>query len=1044
MADEEAGPSSKRTIDSKKNNHRRDRVANGIMDSEMGIGSVPKSSTITSTMNITSTNMHANPIRAVYAGASGGPQHSFTTMDMGCTVSGHYREHGENLEMPPLETASPVLISSQLLSPPLAVHFEETIPLTGMMPASINVSVNLQPSSYSLQPQDRSTHAFLDDTHGFLDDSMESGEREITITRNPYFDPSLSPGPADDYLVMAGLDGPYYSESGNYRQEDVTEWGSHDRFQVADVRRKRSNSTQDANCSSKPKKAVESASGSNTASHVVEEPTAGPSGVARQATEHDGPIADDLQLECLTDGSSTESDDDDSCIEVVTVRQGQIRNRAPELVDLTISDDESSSDRAASMPHSRSSVTEQRTRSGSSNLPKVEQASPAVTEPNPPNPTGRSRPSSPAATTSVSTASSSSAARSGSESYASSTAAFVAAALHACGRNILQRSPPPFHRGIGRGCTRDTSWCRCPPDHNYVNYIPGGGCPAEPRAPDRSPRHVHFPTRPLHSPSPLVHSTAYSSFTPPPQQPPQQPAQQPPQQPPPLAPVPPTFQPNYQQHVLTLRLPSTAQTHPDARSPVWWSYPSMAGETVATSSDRAESGASAVAGQSESYQGQPELFPPSYPAHHHHSSAGTAAHTSTPNYGYYTGTAGARPIDGRCTMPPAIARSCMRMHPLQRQLWQSQQRSQEAQRRHMDMSRHMEAARNAEDGTVPGPPAHNPPVAISLGEQMYVAPPIYSGGPPPSYPWVERTSSPQFRPVHGPEMVPSVGQLALSPMVPSVQAEIVVESTPINVDSGQRHIHHHHHPSYVPSHHRITHFSVPGSLHISIGPAPSIPPPSGRPMERVPPAMPGVSAEVPAQPHHMHPHAYPHPFYIHSYSNPHLPPPLIPLTSSFLPPHHYPFLRHTRLEEYMRLVEQRRLAQLSRGASHAIIERNTLSHVYKRTPRSTDPTEDNTEKCTICLCEFEDGEDVRRLPCMHLFHVQCVDQWLTSNKRCPICRVDIEAQLDQKDVRGWSSNSAGSTSTGTAAAEATADAVTETILHLPLDATDMDVGAPAS
>lgn len=30
---------------------------------------------------------------------------------------------------------------------------------------------------------------------------------------------------------------------------------------------------------------------------------------------------------------------------------------------------------------------------------------------------------------------------------------------------------------------------------------------------------------------------------------------------------------------------------------------------------------------------------------------------------------------------------------------------------------------------------------------------------------------------------------------------------------------------------------------------------------------------------------------------------------------------------------------------------------------------------------------------MHLFHQVCVDQWLITNKKCPICRVDIEAQL---------------------------------------------------
>lgn len=70
--------------------------------------------------------------------------------------------------------------------------------------------------------------------------------------------------------------------------------------------------------------------------------------------------------------------------------------------------------------------------------------------------------------------------------------------------------------------------------------------------------------------------------------------------------------------------------------------------------------------------------------------------------------------------------------------------------------------------------------------------------------------------------------------------------------------------------------------------------------------------------------------------------------------------------------------------------------------KRSDVSDDGLEKCTICLSEFEEEEDVRRLPCMHLFHIECVDQWLATNKRCPICRVDIEAHLT-KDYTATSS-----------------------------------------
>ncbi|KJH45086.1 zinc finger, C3HC4 type [Dictyocaulus viviparus] len=54
--------------------------------------------------------------------------------------------------------------------------------------------------------------------------------------------------------------------------------------------------------------------------------------------------------------------------------------------------------------------------------------------------------------------------------------------------------------------------------------------------------------------------------------------------------------------------------------------------------------------------------------------------------------------------------------------------------------------------------------------------------------------------------------------------------------------------------------------------------------------------------------------------------------------------------------------------------------------------ENEQERCTVCLCEFETGEEVRNLRCTHIFHVNCIDKWLVYNKKCPVCRLDVDKQ----------------------------------------------------
>ncbi|XP_024996842.1 uncharacterized protein LOC112529710 isoform X2 [Cynara cardunculus var. scolymus] len=52
-------------------------------------------------------------------------------------------------------------------------------------------------------------------------------------------------------------------------------------------------------------------------------------------------------------------------------------------------------------------------------------------------------------------------------------------------------------------------------------------------------------------------------------------------------------------------------------------------------------------------------------------------------------------------------------------------------------------------------------------------------------------------------------------------------------------------------------------------------------------------------------------------------------------------------------------------------------------------TEEDAQ-CYICLVEYEDGDEVRVLPCHHEFHRLCIDKWLKEIHRiCPLCRGDI-------------------------------------------------------
>ncbi|XP_073135968.1 E3 ubiquitin-protein ligase At4g11680-like [Henckelia pumila] len=46
-------------------------------------------------------------------------------------------------------------------------------------------------------------------------------------------------------------------------------------------------------------------------------------------------------------------------------------------------------------------------------------------------------------------------------------------------------------------------------------------------------------------------------------------------------------------------------------------------------------------------------------------------------------------------------------------------------------------------------------------------------------------------------------------------------------------------------------------------------------------------------------------------------------------------------------------------------------------------------ECCICLARYREKEEMRELPCNHIFHLRCVDQWLKILSCCPLCKQQI-------------------------------------------------------
>ncbi|KAK9275052.1 hypothetical protein L1049_022310 [Liquidambar formosana] len=77
------------------------------------------------------------------------------------------------------------------------------------------------------------------------------------------------------------------------------------------------------------------------------------------------------------------------------------------------------------------------------------------------------------------------------------------------------------------------------------------------------------------------------------------------------------------------------------------------------------------------------------------------------------------------------------------------------------------------------------------------------------------------------------------------------------------------------------------------------------------------------------------------------------------------------------------------GTENRGLSADTIASLPSINYNSLNSHSGSNDSCVICRVDYDDGDTLTVLPCKHLYHSECINNWLKINKVCPVCLAEV-------------------------------------------------------